>query len=70
LPKDKRNTAFLVSIHAPATTDGEQLRDLKNVLWASIDDGDSLDLDQLTVAKAMPGDKAKNLVASLRGVDR
>jgi VacB/RNase II family 3'-5' exoribonuclease len=41
----------------------ESARDLRHLLWASIDNDDSLDLDQLTVAEAMPGDKVKILVA-------
>ncbi|MCX5902391.1 MAG: ribonuclease catalytic domain-containing protein, partial [Proteobacteria bacterium] len=41
----------------------EQVRDLRDLLWASIDNDDSRDLDQLTVAEAMPGDKIKILVA-------
>ncbi len=54
--------AELARIQAPATMDGEQVRDLRDFLWASIDNDDSLDLDQLTVAEAMPGDKVKILV--------
>ena len=55
--------AELAGIEAPAWTDGEQVRDLRDRLWASIDNDDSLDLDQLTLAEALPGDKVKISVA-------
>ena len=54
--------AELGQLQAPATAD-ETVRDLTNLLWASIDNDDSRDLDQLTVAEAMSGDKIKILVA-------
>ena len=38
-------------------------RDLRKLLWASIDNDDSKDLDQLSVAEALPGGKIKVLVA-------
>ena len=50
-------------IQAPAEINDEKLHDLRSLLWASIDNDDSRDLDQLTVAEAMPGDKVKILVA-------
>jgi VacB/RNase II family 3'-5' exoribonuclease len=50
-------------IQAPAAINGEQVHDLRGLLWASIDNDDSRDLDQLTVAEAMPGGKVKILVA-------
>jgi len=53
----------LDKIHAPAAIDSERVRDLSNLLWASIDNDDSLDLDQLTVAEGMQGDEVKVLVA-------
>jgi ribonuclease R len=37
--------------------------DLRHLLWASIDNDDSLDLDQLTVAEQLPGGNVKVLVA-------
>jgi exoribonuclease-2 len=58
--------AELGHLQAPAATQdesAEDLRDMRNLLWASIDNDDSLDLDQLTEAEAMPGDKVKVLVA-------
>ena len=55
--------AELDKIQAPAIIDSEQVCDLRNLLWASIDNDDSRDLDQLTVAEAMPGDEIKVLVA-------
>ena len=53
----------LAKIQAPAVMEGEQVRDLTNLLWASIDNDDSRDLDQLTVAEATPDRKVKILVA-------
>ena len=55
--------AELGRLQVPAATAGEPVRDLRNLLWASIDNDDSRDLDQLTVAEAMPGDQIKILVA-------
>src|SRR5271169_1161838 len=55
--------AELGRIQAPASMEGEQFRDLRGLLWASIDNDDSRDLDQLTVAEAVPEDKVKIRVA-------
>ena len=55
--------AQLDTIQKPASTDNELIRDQRDLLWASIDNDDSLDLDQLTVAEAMPGGKVKIMVA-------
>ena len=55
--------AELATIEAPAVADDGLLRDLRDLLWASIDNDDSLDLDQLTVAEKMPGNAVKIRVA-------
>ncbi len=55
--------AELDGIHGPAARTEEATRDLRNLLWCSIDNDDSRDLDQLTVAEALPGGSTKVLVA-------
>lgn len=55
--------AELGKIQAAVAKNDESMRDLTSLLWASIDNDDFRDLDQLTVAEAMPGDKIKILVA-------
>jgi VacB/RNase II family 3'-5' exoribonuclease len=55
--------AELDAIHGAATGTEKSTRDLRNLLWCSIDNDDSRDLDQLTVAEAMPGGSVKILVA-------
>jgi VacB/RNase II family 3'-5' exoribonuclease len=46
-----------------AATSGTAIRDLRDLLWASIDNDDSADLDQLSVAEPMAGGALKILVA-------
>src|SRR6201993_3676827 len=46
---------------APAA--GAELRDLRSLLWCSIDNDESRDLDQLSVAAALPGGATRVLVA-------
>ena len=55
--------AELDGIHGPATQAEGTTRDLRNLLWCSIDNDDSRDLDQLTVAESMPNGAVKVLVA-------
>lgn len=53
----------LNQIKGPAPIDSEPARDLRGLLWCSIDNDDSLDLDQLTVAEGLPDGKIKIYVA-------
>src|SRR3974390_3277118 len=56
-------TAQLRAIVAPAVAPGGALRDLRTLPWCSIDNDDSRDLDQLTVAEPLAGGVVKILVA-------
>ena len=51
------------SIAKAAAASDPSVRDLRSLLWASIDNDDSLDLDQLSVAEQLPDGAAKILVA-------
>ncbi len=61
--------AELDRIQAPASVSEESagdllgIRDLTDLPWASIDNDDSRDLDQLTTAEVLPGDNVKIRVA-------
>ncbi len=55
--------AELDKIRGLATKAEEPTRDLRHLLWCSIDNDDSRDLDQLTVAEALPDDSVKVLAA-------
>src|SRR5258708_13042389 len=49
-------------ITRPAIASDAAIRDLRALLWASIDNDDSRDLDQLSVAEPMAGGPVKILV--------
>src|SRR3989442_1492510 len=55
--------AELNGIHGPATRADQSTRDLRDLLWCSIDNDDSRDLDQLTVAADGAGGASRVLVA-------
>jgi VacB/RNase II family 3'-5' exoribonuclease len=63
-----RAIAELDGIHGPAIKAEESTRDLRNLVWCSIDNDDSRDLDQLTVAIPMPGE-AVNILVAIADVD-
>jgi exoribonuclease-2 len=55
--------AQLDHIQGPAAQGDASVRDLRNLLWCSIDNDNSRDLDQLSVAEAMPGGSVRIRVA-------
>ena len=55
--------AELAAIKSPAATTATTARDLRRLLWCSIDNDDSRDLDQLSVAEALADGATKLLVA-------
>jgi exoribonuclease-2 len=60
--------AELARIRASANDQAAQLRDLRTLLWASIDNDDSRDLDQLTVAMPHP-DRSATIHVAIADVD-
>jgi VacB/RNase II family 3'-5' exoribonuclease len=53
----------VAAMDGPPQTSDEPLRDLRALLWCSIDNDDSRDLDQLSVAETLPNGDVKVLVA-------
>jgi exoribonuclease-2 len=61
-------TAQVTGITGPASTAGEGIRDLRSLLWCSIDNDDSRDLDQLSVAEPL-ADGAVRIFIAVADVD-
>lgn len=60
--------AEVARIQAPATDRHSNARDLTGLLWASIDNDDSRDLDQLTVAESH-ADRSVTILVAIADVD-
>ncbi|MEO8503451.1 MAG: RNB domain-containing ribonuclease [Acidobacteriota bacterium] len=56
-------TAQLQSITRAAHAEGAEVKDLRGMLWCSIDNDDSRDLDQLSVAERLPNGDTRLLIA-------
>ena len=55
--------AELQRLAEPAPPFGADIKDLRHLAWCSIDNDDSLDLDQLTLATALPDGGTRIYVA-------
>jgi VacB/RNase II family 3'-5' exoribonuclease len=60
--------AELARVQTAATDGHSDIRDLTGLLWASIDNDDSRDLDQLTVSEAHP-DRSVTILVAIADVD-
>ena len=60
---DAAGSKQLDGMRGPAMAEDGAVRDLRGLLWCSIDNDDSLDLDQLSVAEDLGGGTVKILIA-------
>src|ERR1035437_10039056 len=63
-PPATRQQLAEISAHPPQLTPSDKVRDLRGLLWSSIDNDTSRDLDQIEVAERLPNGDVKVMVAS------
>ncbi len=61
-PRQVQQELGELKVHPPQTAPGANIRDLRNLLWSSIDNDTSRDLDQIEVAERLPNGEIKILV--------
>src|SRR5438270_13741665 len=62
-PPEAQQQVSQIQQHPPAVAAGGEIRDLRNLLWSSIDNDDSKDLDQIEVAERVSDTQTRILVA-------
>src|SRR5580693_1818509 len=59
-----------IKAHPPQLTPSDKVRDLRNLLWSSIDNDTSKDLDQIEVAERLPNGDVDAFVAKDTPIDQ
>ncbi len=62
-PPEVAHQLAQIEAHPPNIAPGGDLRDLRNLLWSSIDNDTSRDLDQVEVAERLPSGEIKVMIA-------
>src|SRR6202140_1729156 len=61
-PPEAQKQLADIKAHPPQLTPSDKVRDLRNLLWSSIDNDTSKDLDQIEVAERLPNGDAKVMI--------
>jgi exoribonuclease-2 len=67
-PPETQKQLADIKAHPPQLTPSDKVRDLRNLLWSSIDNDTSKDLDQIEVAERLPNGDVKVMIG-IAGVD-